>query len=193
MYGLIKTIANYVGLLALVFTVVLLLIQKKVSGGVNARVTLTWTVFVACLSLVAYVASVLIFGPLQARQERLGVYREQIRSAIAQVTLLIECEESFVGTHIVGIRCGFGQGATPILATLTNQFLALPKTNQLIALPPDMKRSILTFSAELDKSVGALPFSVGTFAGSDNFVIAIGSDKIPEGARTSLRGRSCSR
>jgi hypothetical protein len=181
MYSVLKTIADVIGLLAAGITLALLLIGPRVSGPTAKRRIRRWTVVAASLA-VAGCGGGILFGALQAQQEKLEVYREPIRSATAQATLLIECDEYFQGTHLVGIRCGFGRGDTPTVATISNQFIALPQTNQSLPTPNGGKRSSLAFKAELDRTVSALPPSVGALASSEYFLITIGSDKIPEGA-----------
>jgi len=181
MYSLLKTMADFIGLISAAITLVLLLIGPRFLGPTAKRRIRFGTVVAAFLA-VAGCAGSIVFDPLQTKQENLEAYREPIRSATAQVTLLVECDEYFVGTHMVGIRCGFGQGDTPTVATISNQFIALPQTNQFLPSLSDRKQSSLTFKAELDRSVSVLPPSVGMLASSEYFLITIGNDKIPEGA-----------
>jgi len=174
MYGTLKRIAEYVGLAAILITIALLLVQARTQTESARRVLRNWTLVGASLSLVAYVGSVLVFGPLQARQDKLAAYSEPIRSATASVSLVIECEETYKGTHFAGTFCALARGDSLILCTLTNQFIGRSLNEN---------RSLLTFNAELDKAASVLPESVSALTESEYAKITLGKDKIPDGAR----------
>lgn len=172
MYHLLRVAGDYVTLVSLVATAVLVLIERGRWGQGRKALLSRLTLMTALLALVGFVGSTLWFGPLEARTQALGPYRDRILSASARVSLVVEASEQETLTTFHGVFCALGKGEMPVILLSTNQFL----TRHL-----EGTRQLLTFNAALDVEASSLPASVAELAEAEYAQATVGL--IPDGTR----------